>query len=119
MRPITQKTEKGRIITSRIPPPTDGVFCKALFCTGKRSEEHTSELQSRSDLVCRLLLEKKNTQPLPPRPRTIAPPTKRPMAPTRIAPVRTRMCWRLPRLPPKTHHALQSCQHHRPPSRRL
>src|SRR2546428_7302174 len=28
-----------------------------------RSEEHTSELQSRSDLVCRLLLEKKNTQP--------------------------------------------------------
>src|SRR2546428_5494087 len=30
---------------------------------GARSEEHTSELQSRSDLVCRLLLEKKkNTQ---------------------------------------------------------
>src|SRR3982751_7141701 len=27
-----------------------------------RSEEHTSELQSRSDLVCRLLLEKKKTQ---------------------------------------------------------
>src|SRR5206468_7768484 len=27
---------------------------------GERSEEHTSELQSRSDLVCRLLLEKKN-----------------------------------------------------------
>src|SRR2546428_7308447 len=27
---------------------------------GRRSEEHTSELQSRSDLVCRLLLEKKN-----------------------------------------------------------
>src|SRR2546428_4232904 len=26
---------------------------------GTRSEEHTSELQSRSDLVCRLLLEKK------------------------------------------------------------
>src|SRR5690349_23578470 len=26
-----------------------------------RSEEHTSELQSRRDLVCRLLLEKKNT----------------------------------------------------------
>src|SRR2546421_3094704 len=26
---------------------------------GQRSEEHTSELQSRSDLVCRLLLEKK------------------------------------------------------------
>src|SRR2546428_3699390 len=27
----------------------------------RRSEEHTSELQSRSDLVCRLLLEKKNS----------------------------------------------------------
>src|SRR5260221_8024026 len=26
-----------------------------------RSEEHTSELQSHSDIVCRLLLEKKNT----------------------------------------------------------
>src|SRR2546428_6212102 len=29
---------------------------------GARSEEHTSELQSRSDLVCRLLLEKKKKQ---------------------------------------------------------
>src|SRR5260221_7137968 len=27
--------------------------------SGERSEEHTSELQSHSDLVCRLLLEKK------------------------------------------------------------
>src|SRR5206468_12917399 len=35
---------------------------------GRRSEEHTSELQSRSDLVCRLLLEK-TTAPPPPRPR--------------------------------------------------
>src|SRR2546421_1291831 len=31
----------------------------AVFCL--RSKEHTSELQSRSDLVCRLLLEKKKT----------------------------------------------------------
>src|SRR5437667_8907014 len=29
-------------------------------CRGIRSEEHTSELQSHHDLVCRLLLEKKN-----------------------------------------------------------
>src|SRR5205085_12562243 len=28
----------------------------------KRSEEHTSELQSQSNLVCRLLLEKKNNK---------------------------------------------------------
>src|SRR6266576_2044371 len=35
--------------------------------TTSRSEEHTSELQSRRDLVCRLLLEKKKEvrQPLP------------------------------------------------------
>src|SRR5205809_5732848 len=31
-------------------------------CTALRSEEHTSELQSRLHLVCRLLLEKKKTQ---------------------------------------------------------
>src|SRR5437868_4263738 len=31
-----------------------------LRCPRWRSEEHTSELQSRFDLVCRLLLEKKN-----------------------------------------------------------
>src|SRR5687768_17696645 len=30
---------------------------------GSRSEEHTSELQSRLHLVCRLLLEKKKTKP--------------------------------------------------------
>src|SRR5436190_15499567 len=31
-------------------------------CAGLRSEEHTSELQSHSDLVCRLLLEKKKNK---------------------------------------------------------
>src|SRR6266496_6689615 len=34
---------------------TTSIACEA----GCRSEEHTSELQSRRDLVCRLLLEKK------------------------------------------------------------
>src|SRR5205085_8962434 len=33
----------------------------ALGVVAGRSEEHTSELQSQSNLVCRLLLEKKNT----------------------------------------------------------
>src|SRR5438874_6544709 len=33
--------------------------CPFFRRLGKRSEEHTSELQSRRDLVCRLLLEKK------------------------------------------------------------
>src|SRR6266702_4635230 len=32
--------------------------------TSDRSEEHTSELQSRGQLVCRLLLEKKNVRPV-------------------------------------------------------
>src|SRR3712207_7019781 len=32
-----------------------------VACAGGRSEEHTSELQSRQYLVCRLLLEKKKT----------------------------------------------------------
>src|SRR2546430_4234030 len=32
------------------------------FALAGRSEEHTSELQSQSNLVCRLLLEKKKTQ---------------------------------------------------------
>src|SRR2546429_7257524 len=34
----------------------------AVLCGSARSEEHTSELQSRLHLVCRLLLEKKNTK---------------------------------------------------------
>src|SRR2546430_8131603 len=42
----------------RSAAPADGV--RAVAATA-RSEEHTSELQSQSNLVCRLLLEKKNT----------------------------------------------------------
>src|SRR2546428_7294642 len=40
-----------------VAPRLDDVHAAAP----ERSEEHTSELQSRSDLVCRLLLEKKKT----------------------------------------------------------
>src|SRR5438874_10550057 len=45
---------------------TGRVSCLS-YCSSTRSEEHTSELQSRRDLVCRLLLEKKkkhNIKPL-------------------------------------------------------
>src|SRR5258707_5019660 len=63
--------------TSDAPPPADipargglrtlgssthaprAAFAAALFMLAPRSEEHTSELQSRQYLVCRLLLEKK------------------------------------------------------------
>src|SRR2546421_1758958 len=41
----------GRATAPAPSPPRSGAVA--------RSEEHTSELQSRSDLVCRLLLEKK------------------------------------------------------------
>src|SRR5256886_4843783 len=38
----------------------EGLLDVALELEKKRSEEHTSELQSQSNLVCRLLLEKKD-----------------------------------------------------------
>src|SRR5438034_7262187 len=45
-----------------LPPPprrySPGSISQGMIM--RRSEEHTSELQSHSDLVCRLLLEKKN-----------------------------------------------------------
>src|SRR5688572_28641798 len=47
-----------------------GRALEAKRVLGQRSEEHTSELQSQSNLVCRLLLEKKKTdQSRPPAPR--------------------------------------------------
>src|SRR5256886_16422978 len=47
--PPSSETKMGAVALAE--PPGFGV---------KRSEEHTSELQSQSNLVCRLLLEKKN-----------------------------------------------------------
>src|SRR2546428_8600591 len=49
----------------------DGSGLRNLTNKAARSEEHTSELQSRSDLVCRLLLEKKT--PNIPHPNTHTP----------------------------------------------
>src|SRR5258706_8025721 len=43
-------------------------FCRICSVRGARSEEHTSELQSLTNLVCRLLLEKKNHLDLCPTP---------------------------------------------------
>src|SRR5699024_11755937 len=47
----------GRCSSSRTPPAPRSSCSRRCSCI--RSEEHTSELQSRFDLVCRLLLEKK------------------------------------------------------------
>src|SRR3712207_7122368 len=46
--------------------PTRKVPANSEKIEAPRSEEHTSELQSRQYLVCRLLLEKKNIQPYSP-----------------------------------------------------
>src|SRR5690606_41872879 len=43
------------------PAREDGSDPRSCPKCGNRSEEHTSELQSRENLVCRLLLEKKKT----------------------------------------------------------
>src|SRR2546430_3428981 len=47
--------------TTRLEGPADST----ITSSASRSEEHTSELQSQSNLVCRLLLEKKNLQSSP------------------------------------------------------
>src|SRR5207249_3608238 len=51
----------GSPVFDAVPAWTAGTRNEAR---GPRSEEHTSELQSRFDLVCRLLLEKKKILPL-------------------------------------------------------
>src|SRR2546429_3940696 len=46
--------------------PVEAIRADEESAAEKRSEEHTSELQSRLHLVCRLLLEKKNSSAPPP-----------------------------------------------------
>src|SRR5438034_6634601 len=48
--------------SSTAPAPTPPTPHDCFVQHWMRSEEHTSELQSHSELVCRLLLEKKNTK---------------------------------------------------------
>src|SRR2546427_13303240 len=59
MRPVRTPTPVGAAGTQ---PSSGG--CTTGCRTASRSEEHTSELQSQSNLVCRLLLEKKKRQTL-------------------------------------------------------
>src|SRR6266511_1267984 len=51
-----------RSLNSSVPAPTPVLKLAVVSpkSENQRSEEHTSELQSRENLVCRLLLEKKN-----------------------------------------------------------
>src|SRR5690554_7684469 len=48
------------LLDPAVQPGTDVIMNAIVYRTDARSEEHTSELQSRPHLVCRLLLEKKN-----------------------------------------------------------
>src|SRR5260221_10766691 len=72
---LSHKASRPRITDFPIPPEdpaasravlsparSRGIFGGNWKIRDPRSEEHTSELQSHSDLVCRLLLEKKKTQ---------------------------------------------------------
>src|SRR5690554_7667976 len=49
----------GSIKVPLSAPAVSGMFASKCLSYCRRSEEHTSELQSRPHLVCRLLLEKK------------------------------------------------------------
>src|SRR5690606_41368516 len=54
--PIVMSWRMGGLQFGR---PSDQLIVTAIHTPRARSEEHTSELQSRENLVCRLLLEKK------------------------------------------------------------
>src|SRR5438034_2332753 len=63
--PISIETSEYALTLTAVRYPPRLVSSSGFFTSGPlarewmRSEEHTSELQSHSDLVCRLLLEKK------------------------------------------------------------
>src|SRR2546422_3756665 len=58
---VVERRDAGAIVPlHRAAPRRVGALRRRI---GERSEEHTSELQSRLHLVCRLLLEKKKKTP--------------------------------------------------------
>src|SRR5436309_14892340 len=70
-----ERLRRCQVFIVTVPTPIDGYkrpdlgprmraseSVGAVLRRGARSEEHTSELQSRENLVCRLLLEKKKTK---------------------------------------------------------
>src|SRR5438034_3753016 len=62
VRPVERRSEKARPLAGELSRVEQRREFDVLRLPGRldpRSEEHTSELQSHSDLVCRLLLEKK------------------------------------------------------------
>src|SRR5256885_7330075 len=66
---IGRRFDTGKAAPSELPHQVRSVFLSTFrrdCVVTPRSEEHTSELQSPCNLVCRLLLEKKNTNPASP-----------------------------------------------------
>src|SRR5207253_7796509 len=61
LRPQRLQLDFGVVALGHLPPAIDVRFALDVY-RWRRSEEHTSELQSRGHLVCRLLLEKKKVQ---------------------------------------------------------
>src|SRR3712207_8365865 len=55
---LVEEVDRTRQVARLVVPPRERLHEDEV-----RSEEHTSELQSRQYLVCRLLLEKKNDEP--------------------------------------------------------
>src|SRR6266496_5245211 len=55
----TTVDRRENFLSRRNGPNQQFRFLESVQTSSRRSEEHTSELQSRRDLVCRLLLEKK------------------------------------------------------------
>src|SRR5947209_9251905 len=60
VRDRDRETGPGKLAAGKLRRPGGRPMTDAEICEELRSEEHTSELQSRQYLVCRLLLEKKN-----------------------------------------------------------
>src|SRR5947207_6440551 len=62
-RNLLRMTGRERLVlaTKVFYPMSDDLGCEHQPLASSRSEEHTSELQSHSDLVCRLLIEKKES----------------------------------------------------------
>src|SRR2546430_12915374 len=61
MRSIRAQSSASKMVRGSPDQPRDSGNCSPRH-TRSRSEEHTSELQSQSNLVCRLLLEKKKNK---------------------------------------------------------
>src|SRR2546430_8653585 len=60
--PYVGRLDRVRDVAGELGDPLDLDARPDLDLVPGRSEEHTSELQSQSNLVCRLLLEKKKTK---------------------------------------------------------